>query len=164
MYHIFSTKVAKDVGINAAVIYEHIAGWVRTNEANGKNFANGYYWTYNTKKAYAKLFPYMTEKQIRTALDKLIEKGYLIKARGSKNPYDRTLYYTILKRVVEHADLPKRAKGMDLKGQSSITKGNTTYNKPNKGENDDFLHFANERKYTAEELKAMITSIDDIEF
>ena len=70
MEHSFDIDIAVKVGVNAAVIYNNILHWVKKNAANRENFHDGYYWTYNSKKAFAELFPYMTDRQVRTALEK----------------------------------------------------------------------------------------------
>lgn len=93
MEHSFDIDIAKEVGINAAIIYKHIQFWCAKNKANDKHFHEGYYWTYNSSKAYTELFPYMTERQINYALTKLIESGYIIKDKFNKAAYDQTNWY-----------------------------------------------------------------------
>ncbi len=39
--------------------------------------------------------PFLTPKQIRTALDDLVESGAVIKANLNANPHDRTLWYSV---------------------------------------------------------------------
>jgi hypothetical protein len=99
--HSFSPDIASKVGINAAVILYNLEYWVDKNKANDKHFYDGYYWSYNSIKAFSVLFNYLTEKQIRTALDKLVSEGYLIKGKYNKKGYDRTTWYTVT--TLEHA-------------------------------------------------------------
>lgn len=95
MKHIFDVEIAMKIGINAAIILENIGYWVAKNEANGENFFEGNYWTYNSRQAYQKLFPYLTKKQIDTAFDKLLEEEYIIKGNFNSSAYNRTLWYTL---------------------------------------------------------------------
>ena len=95
MKHMFDVELAIKVGINASIILENIAFWVKQNESNGTNLYDGKYWTYNSKKAYHEMFPYLSEKQIAHALKNLIEEGYIVTGRYSKNACDRTLYYAL---------------------------------------------------------------------
>ena len=95
MNHYFNTEIAKEVGVKAAVILENIAHWVLKNKANNKNFYDGHYWTYNSNAAMAELFPYLSARQIRTALDSLRKNGMVLTGNYNKNSYDRTLWYTI---------------------------------------------------------------------
>lgn len=96
MTHMFNTAVAMEYGVNAAVILENISFWIKKNEANGENFRDGHWWTYNTAKAFTKLFPYFTERQIRYALNTLVENGILITANYSQQGlHSRTLWYAL---------------------------------------------------------------------
>ena len=106
--HSFDPEIAKQVGLNAAVIYQNILWWAEKNAANGKHYHDGLWWTYNSVSAFAELFPYLTGKQIRTALDKLVQEGLLATGRFNKSAYDQTKWYapTCLK---DKADLPKQA-------------------------------------------------------
>ncbi len=127
----FDQNVVPDVGIEAAIILENILFWVCKNQANERHFYDGRYWTYNSKKAFQTLFSYLTEKQIRLALDKLREKEYLIIGEYNKNKNDRTLWYSISDEYaqkrqfrVSEATSPngpmeqtEKANGADRKGQ-----------------------------------------------
>lgn len=93
--HSFDPLVATQVGINAAVIYQNLLFWIEKNEANDHNLKDGRYWTYNSIAAFAKLFPYFTEKQIRTAIDKLLNAGLILKGNYSQDRYDRTAWYAL---------------------------------------------------------------------
>ena len=95
MNHSFNTDIATALGMPCAVILEHIWFWVRKNEANGKHFHDGMYWTYNSIKAFSIQFPYLTAKQIRTALDKLRDEGILVVGNFNESAYDRTLWYAL---------------------------------------------------------------------
>ena len=98
MEHSFDIDVAKRYGIQAAVLLKNIYFWIEKNRANETNFYDGYYWTYNSKKAFSDLFPYMTERQIDYTLKKLLDEGILITGNYNKVAYDRTLWYAITKK------------------------------------------------------------------
>src|SRR5690606_1273153 len=93
MEHSFDIKVAKEVGVVAAVIYNNIRHWCRKNKANDKNFYEGKYWTYNSKRALTEIFDYLSYSQIKTGLMKLEENGFIGKGNFNDNPYDRTNWY-----------------------------------------------------------------------
>ena len=76
--HSFDPDIAARVGCNAAVIYQNLFYWAEKNAANDKHFYDGRWWTYNSISAFADLFPYLTGKQIRTALDKLEIDGLIV--------------------------------------------------------------------------------------
>lgn len=122
MIHVFDTDVAQKYGVNAAIILQNIGYWIAQNEANEINFYDGRYWTFNSKRAYGELFPYMSEKQIRTALEKLIEDGVLVTGNYNKLAYDRTTWYALTEKgksicrigQMEHA---KKGNGLSQKGE-----------------------------------------------
>lgn len=94
MMHSFNTALAAKYGIVEAVLLEHLAFWIRKNKANNVNAYDGRYWTYNSLRAYEELFPYLTAKQIRRALQKLIQEGVVVDGNFNKSPYDRTKWYS----------------------------------------------------------------------
>ena len=95
MIHSFDTQVAEVCGIREAVLLYHIDFWITKNKANEKHFYDGRYWTYNSSKAFAKLFPYLTQKVIEKLLARLIANGYLVKGNFSDNVLDRTSWYSL---------------------------------------------------------------------
>jgi uncharacterized phage protein (TIGR02220 family) len=98
MKHLFDVDIAKQYGINAAILLENIGYWIKQNEANEANFFDGRYWTFNSRRAYREMFPYMSERQIATALEKLIADGLIITGNYNKLAYDRTLWYALTKK------------------------------------------------------------------
>lgn len=114
--HSFDPDIAARVGCNAAVIYQNLFYWAEKNAANDKHFYDGRWWTYNSISAFADLFPYLTGKQIRTALDKLEADGLIVSGCFNKSAYDRTKWYspTCLKR---ESHLPKKANEIVQKGE-----------------------------------------------
>lgn len=95
MKHLFDVEIAVKYGINAAVLLENIGFWVKQNEANETNYFDGHYWTYNSRRALRELLPYMSERQINTAISKLVDDGLVLTGNYNKSPYDRTLWYTL---------------------------------------------------------------------
>lgn len=95
MNHSFSVEVAIDVGLAPAIVFNAIGFWVTQNAANKRNFIDGRYWTYNTVKAWADLFPYLSPKQVEKALTALREHDYVMAENYNKDKWDRTLWYTL---------------------------------------------------------------------
>lgn len=93
--HSFSVDVAKEVGVNAAILLQSIKFWCAKNKANGKNEHEGLYWTYNSVKAWQELYPYLGKSAIDSALKKLEERGYIRIGNFNKIAYDRTKWYAI---------------------------------------------------------------------
>lgn len=105
--HSFDPDIAQRVGVNAAVLYQNIVWWTQKNAANCRHFHDGRHWTYNSIKAFDALFPYLTQKQIRTALDRLEDEGLIMSGTFNKAGYDRTKWYC----PTGQFDLPQGANG-----------------------------------------------------
>lgn len=157
MHHYFNTEIAKEVGVNAAVILENIAHWVLKNKANEKNFYDGHYWTYNSRTAMTALFPYLSEKQVRYALDALRKADMVLTGNYNKSSYDRTLWYTVSdscakKYFPELLDWPKMANELDCVGQP-IPDINTN-NKPDNNISQQTDSSANDAPIPAESVRS----------
>lgn len=95
MYHLFDVNVACQVGVVAAILFQNIAYWCQHSQANGTNYHDGMFWTYNTVKAFKAIFPYLSSKQIDTSIKKLVDAGLIVKGNYNKSSYDRTTWYAI---------------------------------------------------------------------
>jgi hypothetical protein len=94
MDHHFNTEVAQQYGVGEAIILHNICFWQKKNMANNNNYHDGRYWVYNSVKAYTELFPYYTDRQIRSILKKLEDKECLHVGRYNKMKIDRTKWYS----------------------------------------------------------------------
>ncbi|MBR1750894.1 MAG: hypothetical protein IJ740_08450 [Ruminococcus sp.] len=122
MQHSFDIDIATEYGVNAAIILNHILFWVEKNEANNQHYHDGRYWTYNSIKAFTVLFPYLTDKQVRVALDKLINGGLVMTGNYNEMRYDRTMWYALTdkgKSICRKGKihLPLLANGFALEGE-----------------------------------------------
>ena len=95
MAHSFEVDIAVKYGVNAAILLNNLYFWCQKNKANKHNFYDGSYWTYNSRSAFTEIFPYLSERQIKTALDKLIEDGVIKTGCYNKDARDRSLWYAL---------------------------------------------------------------------
>lgn len=95
MEHKFDVDIAVEYGMAAAVLLDHIHFWLIKNKVNGRNYFDGFYWTYNSRKAFTEIFPYLSERQIKTAMDKLIADDIIKVGRYNTEPWDRTMWYAL---------------------------------------------------------------------
>ena len=93
MEHHFNVEIATEYGMLEAVLLNHLQFWLKKNEANGTNYYDGTYWTYNSIKALGILFPYVSQNRIRNALKRLEEAGLIMTGNYNKSAYDRTMWY-----------------------------------------------------------------------
>jgi len=125
--HHFDTRIAKEVGITAAVIFSNIKHWVEYHEANDQNLHEGHYWTYNSVVSFERIFDYLTKSQIRVALEKLEKVGLIKVGNFNKSPYDRTKWYTVLSER-----LPENSKCICEKSQMDMQENTNQFAKNHK--------------------------------
>ena len=88
--------IAQNLGIDAAIIYNHITYWLKINARKSETeLIEGKYWMYETNKQMADFFGIYTEDQVSRAIKKLTDAELIIKKCLSKNPFDRTSWYTV---------------------------------------------------------------------
>lgn len=142
--HSFDPLIAKEVGIECAILLYNIEFWIEKNKANGKHYYEGKYWTYNSTKAFAELFPYMSERVIYKSLQKLIEGGYLVKGNFNQNTFDRTCWYALGEKIdIATRENPNYQMGDSIlpNGKMEITNSENDINVSDI--NTDINHFEN---------------------
>lgn len=99
--HSFNVEIAERYGVYDAIILKNILFWVMKNKENGKHRHDGKYWTYNSVSAFSKLFPYFSEKQIRSILSRLERNGLIVSGNYNTSAYDRTKWYALTDKALE---------------------------------------------------------------
>ena len=121
--HQFDPEIAKKVGVNAAILYQNIVFWTKHNMANGKHFHDGMWWTYNSRRAFASQFEYLSEKQIRLCLEKLVDAGLVARGNFNKEGYDNTSWWSPTCSSDWKTTLAQKGQGLAQKGQGLAQKG-----------------------------------------
>lgn len=164
--HFFDARIAKLYGVNCAVILQNIWHWIRKNEANGVNFYDGDTWTYNSTKAFSALFPYLSAKQIETALKKLREEGIIKTGNYNAVKYDRTLWYAVTEKgksilLTGEMEIPTEANRIPPDGEPipDINTDRNADHKPYK----DIVSYLNEKagkryKPTSKKIQSLINA------
>ena len=93
--HSFDVGIATDVGINEAIVFNHIFYWIRYNYMKKQNFHEEKTWMFESFQEISDYLGYFSLDQVRRAIEKLVEKGYLIVGNFHKNPMNRTNWYTV---------------------------------------------------------------------
>ena len=93
--HSFDIELAREFGVNAAILFKNICFWIDKNRANGTNIFDGDCWTYNSKRAFSELFPYMSERQVGSALQKLVEAKMIKTGNYNEDKRDKTTWYAL---------------------------------------------------------------------
>lgn len=141
MFYCFDSRIAKEFGVNAAVLFQNIAYWVVRNRSNQRegNLHDGKYWTYNTIQSYIELFPFMTRYSIEKALKDLADRDMIVIGEFNDKPFDRTKWYTLGnlgESVLAHQNDDSIFRGQDTdfsKSRNGVLENEKPipYNKPN---------------------------------
>ena len=122
MTYQFDVETATKYGVDAAIMLYNLAFWIKKNKANRKHEHDGYYWTYNSARAFEELFPFWNAQKIRRMLVELEEAGVIASGNFNTNPYDRTKWYTIIDPVIgqnDSVDSSKMNNGSDRNEECS---------------------------------------------
>lgn len=137
MTYQFDTDIAQEFGVPEAIMIYNLAFWIRKNEANGRHFHDGRFWTYNSAEAFTKLFPFWTSGQIRRILSSLEDKGVLLTGNFNASQYDRTKWYaftdSMLQKLQMHLSILTNG---SLDSESCNNIGTDSNTNPIKPDND----------------------------
>ena len=118
-YMTFDVEVATKYGTNVSILLGNINYWIQKNNANDKHFHDGRYWTYSTVAAFHSLMPFMSERQINTALGKAEAEGLLVAGNYNKLPFDRTKWYALTEKGEALFSVPSSAcESIDQNGEA----------------------------------------------
>ena len=87
-------SVAIKYGVEEAILLDTIVFWARENKSRGENFKDGRWWTYNSIKGLAEIFPWWSQKQLRRILSSCIEQKALLVGNYNREKRDRTIWYS----------------------------------------------------------------------
>lgn len=132
--HTVDADVAKKFGVNAGIIYAFIRYFCASKEAeqSERSFHDGRYWIFNSVAGFQRLFPYLSEKQIRNALRALEDAEYIKSGVFNKHARDRTKWYTDLRVSIcpqGQTHLPSGADVICPQGQTITQDTQNTTNK-----------------------------------
>lgn len=95
MHHSFDIHEAASFGLHEALILERLRYWIRQRQIHNTSYHEGRTWTYCAASALAQDYPYLSAKQVRSALDSLVEQGVLLKAKLSASNWNQTNWYAL---------------------------------------------------------------------
>lgn len=103
-----NVELAKLIGLNESIVLQQIQYWLKINEKAGRNFRDGYYWTYNTFEEWQEQFPFWSLSTIKRIFAKLEKKKYIIIGNYNKLKIDRTKWYRINYELLETPAKPPK--------------------------------------------------------
>ena len=136
MHHNVNVDVAVDHGLEASAVLTNLHFWVNLNRANGENFRDGKYWTYNTQDSFLKLFPYLKNRDKVKRVTALLEKeGLIIKGNFNKFNYDRTTWYALTDKAMSYFEGSSAGHGKQNKKPKKQAKNPSQPNNDANGQN-----------------------------
>lgn len=110
----FNIEAARRFGVDGAIMLQGMAAWISKNRANERHFHDGRWWTYNSKAALARLFPFWTEKQIRRIVNALTAAEAILQGNYSDGSYHNTTWYALSDDVLELLGAGECVSGLDI--------------------------------------------------
>ena len=126
--HSFNTDVAKQYGVDIAVLFHLLVFWILNNAKSNVNYREGKYWTFMSAKDIHNRLNYFSERKIYHLLNKLIGFNLIISSNFNANPYNRKKWYTLGEKGVQvlketyHIDFLNLENGIDGKCNSTYYK------------------------------------------
>lgn len=93
--HCFNVDLAIEIGLQEALLLQHFTYWFEQNVGDENYIKDNLVWCYSSNKNMRDVFPYLSERNIRTAIDSLITQGYIIKGDYNVNPFIKTKWYAM---------------------------------------------------------------------
>ena len=124
----FDWRLAKRVGIHAAIIFDDFVFWHEKNREANRHFYDGRYWAgYYSYREISKRFPIMSIKSAQRAIKILEDAGMIERGCFNEIGYDQTKWYrpccTIDDAITKAGiGMDNLTKGTGQNGQSPIVK------------------------------------------
>ena len=95
--HSFSVELATTLGLERTLILQHFYYWHLANKDNEGMFKDNHTWFFTSRKNIMQVFPYLTERKIRDAIDTLVKDGYILKGNYNPDKMKKTNWYALTK-------------------------------------------------------------------
>ena len=112
--------IAEAHGVNVAIFVHNLAYWIEKNAANGRHYHDGRYWTYNSTRALAEMYPLWTKDQIRNIVKKAEAAGLILTGNYNEKPMDRTIWYALTDKTAALYGLDKYTKCISQNSQMDV--------------------------------------------
>lgn len=100
--HYFDVALASKFGLQEAILLQDMLGTLRGKKSRGEHFypipdrpSESRFWCYDTVKSFQARHTYLTEKQVRSAINSLINQGCIIAGNFNQSAYDRTRWFCL---------------------------------------------------------------------
>ena len=94
--HTFDIKLAREFGIEEALLIHHFQYWIGINKKRKKAFQEDRTWTFQTYQEIADHFPYLSYAKVRHAIDNLVKSNIIIRKNLNNNPMVKTPWFAFV--------------------------------------------------------------------
>lgn len=105
-----SKRLAMKFGVNAAMVHQTLAYHIKEAQSKKRNLRNGRYWYYATYAEIQDQLPFLTERQIRSAVNALNDAHLITTAHFKGSPQPHTTWYDIPDATMEYTYPTKKRK------------------------------------------------------
>lgn len=93
--HSFNVSLAKEAGLAEAIILQHFYYWHRANLDNPDMTKDGRVWFFRSVKSVCDDFCYLTPSKVKTAIEKLVSDGWVLKGDYNADRMKRVTWYSL---------------------------------------------------------------------
>lgn len=93
--HSFNVSLAEQVGLAEAIILQHFYFWHRANVDKPDMTKDGRVWFFRSVKSICDDFGYLTPSKVKTAIEKLVSEGWILKGDYNTDRMKRVAWYSL---------------------------------------------------------------------
>ncbi|MBQ0073986.1 MAG: hypothetical protein KBT34_07305 [Prevotella sp.] len=93
--HSFNVSLAKEVGLAEAIILQNFHFWHRANVDNPDMTKDGRVWFFRSVKSICDDFCYLTPSKVKTAIEKLVSDGWVLRGDYNSDRMKRVTWYSL---------------------------------------------------------------------
>lgn len=103
--HSFNVQLAKMVGLTEAILLQHFYFWHQRARNLPDMLRDGRVWFYRSVAEMREVFPYLSDANVRTAIQHLIDRGLVVKGDYSSASMYKATWYSLTIAAIQLFDL-----------------------------------------------------------
>ena len=144
--HSFNVELAKMVGLTEAILLQHFHFWNQRARNLPEMHREGRVWFFRSVAEMREVFPYLSDGNVRTAIQHLIDRGLVIKGDFAEKSMYKATWYSLTDAAIRLFDLSVSANPFveSQNGFSETTKCIGNSNKDNRKDSskkNNTIHF-----------------------
>ena len=103
--HAFNVQLATMVGLTEAILLQHFHYWHQRARNLPEMHREGRVWFFRSVAEMREVFPYLSDGNVRTAIQHLIDRGLVVKGDYSSNSMNKATWYSLTDAAIRLFDL-----------------------------------------------------------